>query len=181
MFIWLKTNKKKVIPFLLVAFLAAFFVIYYFQTSSISSSLGSSNSDNQSAITNSTDGKEPVSQSRQSDNPFNHRGSLTEVDVQNYIHWMSHQKVKADEKWTHYKLTPERVEWLLAEVKVRDYNHEDIYLEILSKWKKGNFDRADQDHNRIWSLQKGTIGKATGVLTPEEEKEYLEKIGRELN
>jgi hypothetical protein len=41
----------------------------------------------------------------------------------------------------------------------------------LHSWKENNFSSAVSDYNRIWKLQGGTVGKATGLLTPEEEAE----------
>jgi hypothetical protein len=47
-------------------------------------------------------------------------------------------------------------------------------LDILNRWAEGDFSRADKDHNAIWNVQGGTIGEATGVMSPEEEQQYLE-------
>ncbi|WP_044747076.1 DUF6241 domain-containing protein [Bacillus alveayuensis] len=116
-----------------------------------------------------------------SENPFGDKGvDLSEKDIQNYIHGMSHQKVKADEKWIHYFITEERIQFLIDVVENGDYKHKDLYLDILSRWKDGDFSQADQDHNEIWRLQGGTVGKATGVLTKEEEEAYLEKYKKVL-
>ncbi|MDQ0162095.1 DUF6241 domain-containing protein [Aeribacillus alveayuensis] len=116
-----------------------------------------------------------------SENPFGDKGvDLSEKDIQNYIHGMSHQKVKADEKWIHYFITEERIQFLIDVVKNGDYKHKELYLDILSRWKNGDFSQADQDHNEIWRLQGGTVGKATGVLTKEEEEAYLEKYKKVL-
>ncbi|WP_411675014.1 DUF6241 domain-containing protein [Cytobacillus kochii] len=46
---------------------------------------------------------------------------------------------------------------------------------MLDKWSKGDFSNVDNDHNYFWSLQNGTIGKATGILSPEEEEAFIEK------
>lgn len=100
---------------------------------------------------------------------------LTEADIQEYIHGMSHQKVQAEKKWGFYGLIPERVEWLLKGVeKASGLNHDELYESILTKWKKGDFSAVDKDHNDIWELQGGTVGKATGIMSEEEEKAYIE-------
>lgn len=95
---------------------------------------------------------------------------------QDYIHKMSHQKVIADTKWGFYKITEERIDWLLESLEANyDYLDEGkVYKEILTKWKNGDFSSIDQDHNVIWKLQGGSIGEATGILSAEEEKEYIE-------
>lgn len=109
------------------------------------------------------------------ENPFGkHNLTLSEDEILNYMHGMSHQKVVAEEKWIHYEMTNERIQYLISVIENRSYENEDLYLMILKRWADGDFSRADKDHNEIWNLQGGTIGKAIGVLTPEEEKQYLQ-------
>lgn len=107
-------------------------------------------------------------------NPFGDRKrKLSESDVQHYIHGMSHQKVKAKEKWTHYRMTEERIQFLLHIVENSDFEHKELYLDILKRWEAKDFSQVDEDHNAIWQLQGGTVGRATGILTKEEEEQYL--------
>lgn len=109
-------------------------------------------------------------------NPFGQRKAvdqLSDADYQEYIHGMSHQKVKAEQKWGFYQITPERIHWLLEGLDHTELKFEETYRNILEKWAKGEFTTADDDHNTIWELQGGTIGRATGVLTPEEEETYI--------
>lgn len=109
-------------------------------------------------------------------NPFGEeteQQDLTDKHFQEYIHGMSHQKVRANKKWGFYKITEERITWLMEGLEKIDVAHEEVYESILTKWEKGDFSTADDDHNAIWNLQGGTIGKATGILTPEEEQAYL--------
>lgn len=118
-----------------------------------------------------------LSQDKTGNNPFGDdvtQEELTDEHFQEYIHGMSHQKVRAEEKWSFYELTPERVEWLHEALEVADVEHKDVYQTILSKWVEGDFSTAYKDHNAIWELQGGTIGKATGLLSAEEEQAYLE-------
>ena len=100
---------------------------------------------------------------------------LSEVAVQNSIHHMSHQKVAASQKWGHMQITQERIERLIEVVEANNYTYSRTYLDILERWQKGDFSQADEDHNRIWRLQGGTVGEATRLLTPEEEAEYIRK------
>ncbi|SES65996.1 hypothetical protein SAMN05216389_101289 [Oceanobacillus limi] len=109
-------------------------------------------------------------------NPFGQStamNELTDTFYQEYLHGMSHQKVKADAKWGFYEIHPERINWLLAGLNEVELEHEDVYRGILEKWDKGDFTTADLDHNAIWRLQGGTIGEATGVYSPAEEQAYL--------
>lgn len=49
-----------------------------------------------------------------------------------------------------------------------------MLLDILEPWTTRDFSNAVSAHNRIWAYQKGNIGKATRLLTPQEELEYIE-------
>ncbi|MBM6618749.1 DUF6241 domain-containing protein [Bacillus suaedaesalsae] len=100
---------------------------------------------------------------------------MGEIAMQNSIHAMSHQKVKAEDKWSHMPLTPERVNRLIEIVESSDYEFSKMYLEILYRWKEDDFTKAVEDHNLIWHLQKGSVGKAYALMTPKEEKEYIEQ------
>ncbi|TLS35589.1 DUF6241 domain-containing protein [Pseudalkalibacillus caeni] len=103
----------------------------------------------------------------------------TEVQFQDDLHAMTHQKVKAEEKWGHLKITEERIDEMLDVLdKVKgknDYKNFDFYYDVLTEWNNGNFDNAVQAHNRIWSMNGGTIGKATRLLTEEEEQAYIKE------
>lgn len=102
---------------------------------------------------------------------------MSELAVQNAIHHMSHQKVEADKKWGVLPLTEERVDRLLEVVQHNreDYKHGSVYEEILLKWQNKNFTSVDDDHNAIWELQDGSVGRATGIMSAEEEQEFIEE------
>ncbi|WP_217586577.1 DUF6241 domain-containing protein [Lentibacillus saliphilus] len=116
-------------------------------------------------------------------NPFGENikaEDLRDADFQEYIHGMSHQKVRADMKWGFYELHPNRVEWLLEALdEETEIYYADDYERILKKWLKKDFSSIDKDHNTIWKMQGGTVGKATGILSPEEEAAYVESQGGE--
>ncbi|WP_102026587.1 DUF6241 domain-containing protein [Salirhabdus sp. Marseille-P4669] len=110
-------------------------------------------------------------------NPFGTKVAMEQLDdahYQEYIHGMSHQKVRAEKKWGFYELHPRRVEWLLEGLEKVDLQHEQVYRNILEKWAQGDFSEVDRDHNAIWSIQGGTVGRATGILSTAEEQEYIE-------
>lgn len=110
-----------------------------------------------------------------SDDPLDVTIEWNDVQVQNAIHKMSHQKVLADVKWGAIQITKKRLETLSTIIdQNKDHlEHYDLYRDILDRWLKGDFSRADEDHNAIWELQDGTIGKAYGVQTKEEEQEFI--------
>ncbi|PFN80649.1 hypothetical protein COJ85_30015 [Bacillus sp. AFS076308] len=99
----------------------------------------------------------------------------TEVEFQWIVHRMTHQKVAADMKDGATEMTPERIDELLKTLDETDYVHKDVYLRILDEWNEGNFENAVEAHNEILSLQNGSIGVATRLLTPEEEQEFIEQ------
>lgn len=110
-------------------------------------------------------------------NPFGEPTKMNELDdyiYQEYIHGMSHQKVKASKKWGFYEVHPNRIKWLLEGLDEVELDNESIYRDILEKWSDGKFSSVDDDHNAIWSLQNGTVGKATGILSTDEEQAYVE-------
>lgn len=100
---------------------------------------------------------------------------MTEVQVIEAIHQMSHQKAQANEKWGAIPLTHERINRLIKIVKKNEYYNDYTYLEILNRWAKGDFSKADEDHNTVWNMLAGTRGEAEGLLTPEEEKQFIEE------
>lgn len=88
---------------------------------------------------------------------------------------MTHQKVVADEKWGAIQMTKKRIDTLIAVVEnnKQDYEQAYVLLEILHRWKDGDFSQIVQDHNTIWDLQDGTKGKATDVMSKAEEAEFI--------
>ena len=90
---------------------------------------------------------------------------------------MSHQKIEADEKWGFLPLTTERVTRLMdvIETNKNDYKNARLYMGILTRWSENDFSQIDLEHNQIWESQDGTIGRATGILSYEEELEYIEQ------
>ncbi len=111
--------------------------------------------------------------------PIEEEFPMTMLDSQiaDKIHAMSHQKIEADEKWGFLPLTTERVTRLIdvIETNKNEYSNSGLYLRILTRWSENDFSEIDRDHNEIWSLKGGTIGRATGILSYEEELEYIEK------
>ena len=103
--------------------------------------------------------------------------SMSEYAVQNAIHGMSHQKVKAEDKWGFIPMTHDRINRLIEVVETSSNNYisATVYLDILNRWSNNDFSRVDKDHNAIWDLQEGVVGRATGVFTFEEEKEFIKE------
>ena len=115
---------------------------------------------------------DPNSQEIEKEFPMN----MKEDEVMGAIHKMSHQKVESSKKWGAIPLTPGRVNQLLKVVQKNEKNYvnSSVYLDILERWSEGDFSTVDKDHNKIWNLQGGTVGKAVGILSAEDEKKYIE-------
>lgn len=101
--------------------------------------------------------------------------TMSEFDVQDIIHAMSHQKVHAKDKWGFLPLTQERVNRLIDVVEANNFISATVFLDILNRWANNDFTRADDDHNAIWDLQEGNVGKASGLLSIEEERAFIKK------
>ena len=104
-------------------------------------------------------------------------GSATDGNIQSVLHKMSHQKVRADQKWGKLEITKERLEYLsvMIDENKSDLEYYETYRDILDRWLASDFSRAHIDHNKIWELQNGTIGEATGLLNEAEEAFYIEE------
>ncbi|MFL8936280.1 DUF6241 domain-containing protein [Rossellomorea oryzaecorticis] len=115
------------------------------------------------------------------ENPFGEdvKTPLSEKLMQQYIHAMSHQKVAAKEKWSFFEITDERLAFLQNQLEVQQYKNETLYADILSSWQSGDFSNAVSQHNAIWNLQDGSIGEATGLLSPKEEEAFKQDWGKE--
>jgi hypothetical protein len=94
--------------------------------------------------------------------------------VMDVMHKMTHQKIRAEDKWGTIPMTKNTINQVYEVVSNSDFDVKDDLLEILERWKKGDFSQADHDHNYIWNWQGGTIGKAYGLMTPEEEIKFIE-------
>ncbi|WP_019378244.1 DUF6241 domain-containing protein [Virgibacillus halodenitrificans] len=113
-------------------------------------------------------------------NPFGQEKqqiNLSSTDFEYYIHGMTHQKVKAREKWHFFEMHPIRIKWLLEGLEETKYElgpDKEKYRDILKRWKQKDFSTIVEDHNFIWDKNEGTVGKATDRLSQEDEREYLE-------
>jgi hypothetical protein len=91
------------------------------------------------------------------------------------MHKMTHQKVRAEKKIGAIPMSNDTISQVETIVSSSQFPLKEDLLEILKQWKIGNFSRADQDHNFLWTQQEGTIGKAYGLLGLAEEEEFISK------
>lgn len=103
---------------------------------------------------------------------------MTEFELLDEVHGMTHQKVLAEQKWGSSEITKDKVVKLYEIVKNKNFKNAEIrsmLLEILEPWTRGDFSNAVEDHNRIWNYKEGNVGEAERLLTPVEEQKYIEK------
>lgn len=101
----------------------------------------------------------------------------TEHIIMRTLHEMTHQKIRADQKWGAVAMTKENVQTMIRAVQDHkgSLDHYDLYMGMLNDWKAGDFSQADKQHNQLWKLEGGNVGKARGLLSKEEEQDYIEE------
>ena len=97
----------------------------------------------------------------------------TQDEVIEVMHKMTHQKVRAEEKWGAIPMIPETINDVYEIVSKSNFERKEDLLEILEKWKLNNFLSTDEDHNYFWRYQGGTVGKAYGTMSRNEEMEFI--------
>jgi len=101
--------------------------------------------------------------------------------VQEVMQNMAHQKIVADTKEGSIMITPERIDTLIQMVEENKdtFEHDETYLEILNRWREGDFSMVDHDHNLLVYIQsqyttpKSISGFAKDVATEEQEINYI--------
>lgn len=102
-------------------------------------------------------------------------GTMNEAQLQFFLHEMTHSKVYAEDKWGEARpISQENILSLLAVVEASDFKDRAYYRRTLEEWQDGDFMNAVDVHNKIWHLHGGTIGKATRLMTQEEEDAYIQ-------
>lgn len=102
---------------------------------------------------------------------------MSEQKLQIHLHHMTHQKVTAPKKIGAVEMTPANIDSLLTIVQANTdyYEHSDFYLAALTAWQQGDFSNAVNVHNTIWEWQEGTVGRATGLMSAEQESVFVEE------
>ncbi|SEI91957.1 hypothetical protein SAMN04488127_0791 [Bhargavaea ginsengi] len=106
-------------------------------------------------------------------------GNSLEEKILDIMHQMTHQKIVANQKWGAIPMTTRNIEQIESIVssskKIHSPQAKKQLIQIIAKWENGDFSEADEDHNYIWKLQNGTLGKARGLLSKEEELLFIEE------
>ncbi|RWR12169.1 DUF6241 domain-containing protein [Siminovitchia fortis] len=104
----------------------------------------------------------------------------TQEEVIDVMHKMTHQKVRAEQKWGAIPMIPETINDVYEIVSKSSFERKESLLEILERWKNGDFSKADEDHNYFWTYQGGTVGKAYGIMSKNEEAEFIKNNFKEM-
>jgi Family of unknown function (DUF6241) len=97
-----------------------------------------------------------------------------EYAVISAMHKMTHQKIKSDKKWGAIPMNDKNIKEIKDAIENNDYAKGPSLMRIITKWEEGDFNSIAQDHNSLWEMQGGTVGRAYGTMTPEEEAKFIE-------
>ncbi|MDM5153325.1 DUF6241 domain-containing protein [Bacillus sp. DX1.1] len=97
------------------------------------------------------------------------------------MHKMTHQKVRAQEKWGAIPMTKQGTDLIYNIVAQSSFKEKDRLLQIAERWKNRDFSQISDDHNFFWTFDGGTIGKAYGMLNTSEERTFaINNFGEEM-
>ncbi|MFP7416103.1 DUF6241 domain-containing protein [Priestia filamentosa] len=122
-----------------------------------------------SQVTDTTTNKNPQEQEKAFEVPENPTGK----DIENIMHKMTHQKVRAERKTGAVRMTPEAIDEVIELINdVQPSNSQEL-LKMANHWKNGNYEHIVEEHNYFWSREGGDIGKAYGRASLIEENEFI--------
>ncbi|WP_179292628.1 DUF6241 domain-containing protein [Bacillus sp. 7884-1] len=102
--------------------------------------------------------------------------SPSEKDIIEILHNMTHQKVRSEEKWGFVQMTEVNL-LAMKEVLQKNpgFNQNIDLLGIVTDWLNNDFSNIVAEHNEIWKMKNGTVGKAYGILSPSEEQALIKE------
>lgn len=101
-----------------------------------------------------------------------------ELNVLDMIHRMTHQKVRAESKLGHLKITDERIDEVISILEKYDVDDRTFLHEEMLDWKDGDFSNSVKVHNVITQPSEANRvnpGAAYGMLYPDEEEKFMER------
>jgi hypothetical protein len=89
----------------------------------------------------------------------------SDKEILNTMHSMANTLIVPEDGqiWGKESITKEKITGLIASVTNCTISSKDDLLAILNRWNSGDFSSAVDDHNKVWALLDGTIGKAVSV------------------
>lgn len=81
------------------------------------------------------------------------------------MHEMANTKIIAQDGliWGEVQPTEEEVNALIQKVSASSYEDKEQLLQILNKWKTGDFSNCVEEHNFLWKKLGGQVGKASAL------------------
>lgn len=98
--------------------------------------------------------------------------------VSDMIHRMTHEKVRAESKWGHLKISEERINEVISLLERYDVDNRTFLHEEMLDWKDGDFSNSIKIHNILTQPSDERYvrpGKAYGLLSIQEQKEFKER------
>ncbi|TWT07084.1 hypothetical protein FQV26_04535 [Planococcus sp. CPCC 101016] len=169
--------KTIAISFSVIALLAAGGYYFVMQHSSPNDEITSVAEEIESREVQDASDEESVTQASQATTG---EADLEEWKLQVHLHQMTHQKVEAAKKIGAVEMTADNIENLLTIVEANEnhYEHSDFYKSTLTAWQQGDFSNAVHVHNTIWEWHDGNVGRATGLMSAEQEQRFVEDTFR---
>lgn len=95
--------------------------------------------------------------------------------VSDNIHRMTHQKVRAEHKWGHLRITDERIDEMISLLEQYDVPDRTFLHEEMLNWKNGDYSNSVEIHNTLTQISDYSvrIGKTYGLLQPAEEQRFI--------
>lgn len=83
----------------------------------------------------------------------------------NTMHQIANSKIVAEDGlvWGEIQPTQAVVDGLIKDVNSTDYGDKNYLLEILNRWKNGDFSKCVEEHNYLWNKLGGEVGKAKSL------------------
>ena len=94
------------------------------------------------------------------------------------IHRMSHEKVRAESKWGHLKITDERIDEVISLLEQYKVDNRTFLHEGMLDWKDGDFSNSVEIHNVLTQPSDKRYvrpGEAYGLLSVQEQNDFMER------
>lgn len=87
---------------------------------------------------------------------------IQEKDILNKVHQMANTLIVAEDNqvWGQEEITKEKIDELISDLNNSGLKYKGQVITILSRWKSGDFSQIISDHNYVWNLLDGSVGKA---------------------
>lgn len=114
-------------------------------------------------------GSKPVVETAEAMSTKDNGKKYTRVEIINMMHDMANTLIIAEDNkiWNTVPITKESISKLLNMIKSsEDFNEKFTFTAIVQNWQKGDFTNIVNDHNTVWVLLDGTIGRANEANVP---------------